>query len=85
MNKVVYNAAYGGFSMSNKAINWLLDHGYKKPEDPDFLIERDISRHNPLLVQCVEELGNEANGLYSRLTIAEIESDKLCHTTVKKP
>jgi hypothetical protein len=75
MNKVVYNSCYGGFSLSNKAINWLLNHGYQIPEGRNFLIEYDVPRHHPLLVQCVEELGEEANGECSELKIKEIEED----------
>lgn len=75
MNKVVYNSCYGGFSLSNKAINWLLNHVYKIPEGGNFLIEYDVPRHHPLLVQCVEELGEEASGECSELKIKEIEED----------
>ena len=33
---------------------------------------RDISRHDPILVQVVEELGEKANGECAKLAIAEI-------------
>jgi hypothetical protein len=41
---------------------------YKKYEFPDFRNDRA----NPILVQVVEELGDEANGDYAELAIAEI-------------
>ena len=34
--------------------------------------ERDIPRHDPALVEVVEELGKEANGMCADLAIAEI-------------
>lgn len=72
MNKVVYNACFGGFGLSNDAVNWMREHGhheyaYSYPE---------IERHNPILVQCVEELGDDASGEYARLRIKEIEGNK---------
>ena len=77
MKKVVYNACYGGFSLSNKAVNWLLNHGYQVPKEyKHFMIEMDVPRHHPLLIQCVEELGDEVNGQCSRLAIEEIEEDR---------
>ncbi len=49
--------------------------GYLAPTDEYFMIEYDVPRHHPLLVQCVEELGEEANGECSELKIKEIEED----------
>lgn len=37
----------------------------------------DLSRHHPLLVQCVKELGEEAGGMYSKLC-----SSKFCRKSV---
>jgi len=34
--------------------------------------ERDVARHDPILVQVVEELGDKANGSYAKLAIAEV-------------
>ena len=34
--------------------------------------ERDIERHDPALVQAVEELGNNANGAHAELAVVEI-------------
>jgi hypothetical protein len=33
---------------------------------------RNVSRHDPILVQVVEELGKKANGEYAKLAIAEV-------------
>lgn len=34
--------------------------------------ERDVDRHDPVLVQVVEELGDKANGQFAKLRIAEV-------------
>lgn len=69
MHKVVINACYGGFGLSDKAIARLKEFGL------EFRWEHDIPRHHPLLVQVVEELGKEASGTYSNLEIIEINSN----------
>lgn len=72
MNKVVYNACFGGFGLSEDAQNWMREHGH-----PEYA-ERypKIERHNPLLVQCVEELGVFVNTEYSDLRVEDIEGNK---------
>jgi hypothetical protein len=116
MTKVVYNACFGGFSLSREACKryWELkgqqvwieqDKQFKSldmftvwlvpPEErvsqkdwssmtQDERIDfneryskqtwycRTVSRHDPILVQVVEELGDKANGGYARLAIAEV-------------
>lgn len=63
--KVVYNAAVsGGLHLSERAIGWLRERGM------EFDVESTckygpfvgIPRHNPLLVKCIETLGEDANG-----------------------
>jgi len=71
-HKVVYNSCYGGFSLSEKAQEWFEQHGH--PSWAEY--SPDIPRHHPLLVQCVEELRDEASGKYARLRIAEIKGNK---------
>jgi len=34
---------------------------------------RDVDRHDPVLVQVVEELGDKANGMCAQLAIAEVD------------
>lgn len=72
MNKVVYNACFGGFGLSEVAQDWMREHGH-----PEYA-ERypKIERHNPLLVQCVEELGALVNTEYSDLCVEYIEGNK---------
>ncbi len=87
MHKVVYNACYGGFSLSNKAMDRMVELGYEglilNPEyDPSYKSffasikywgDYDVPRHNPILVQVVEELGEKANGMCSELRIEEVD------------
>jgi hypothetical protein len=92
MTKIVYNGSYGGFGLSEKAVQRYSDLAglgltYKKHEDspwsnwytPDGECwrEYDLDRADPLLVQVVEELGEEANGLYARLDIMDLPKGTL--------
>ena len=109
--KVVINACYGGFSLSEKAVMryaelkgltlypehapfcvtyWLVPEGGREDQTnfhtwslderqasnvrlaKQTLAGRDIPRDDPALVQVVEELGKEAEGLFAALVIVEI-------------
>ena len=111
MTKVVYNACYGGFSLSKEACQrywdiigqqvWIEDSQWgftvwlippeerleKKPWGSRTMDERiayhleyskqtwynrNVDRHDPVLVQVVEELGDKANGEYAKLAIEEV-------------
>lgn len=90
-NKIVINICYGGFSLSQKALEWLYEKGFKyvkiNPEydsskettlysNPKYYCAScEVPRHHPLLIECVETLGEEANGVFSELAICEIESN----------
>lgn len=63
--KVVINRCYGGFGLSKKAMKFL-------GVDSDW---PDIARDDPKLVECVEKLGEEANGMYAELKVVEIPDD----------
>lgn len=65
MVKVVRNACYGGFGLSNYAKLWMQTKGITvNPES--------LPRHHPLLVECVETLGKEANGKSASLVVEQI-------------
>lgn len=69
--KVVVNKCFGGFGLSEKAYEFLGlpwdNHGSKY---------RDYSeRTDPKLIECVETLGEEANGWAARLMVVEIPDD----------
>lgn len=113
MVRVVYNACYGGFSLSREACKryWELQGREIWIEDGDFtgtftvwfvppeerVVEknwrsmtmderiaynkhyfeqtwsnRNVDRHDPILVQVVEELGDKADGMYAKLDIVEV-------------
>jgi hypothetical protein len=62
MFKVVINTCFGGFSISEEALEWLRENGG---------CDYDI-RHDPLLVKCVETLGERAWGGSAELKVVEI-------------
>lgn len=86
MTKVVYNACYGGFGLSDEAIEMYLQLKglvYKKSPDgwggstyvvdgwEDFY-EGDIERDDPNLVKVVETLGKKANSAFADLVVVDI-------------
>lgn len=103
MKKIVINACYGGFSLSDKAMlrycelkgitvypekekdswgftSYFLDAPEnRKKDDYNVLTDSDINRDDPVLVQVVEELGEDAHGRYSNLKIVEIPDDVFWH------
>jgi hypothetical protein len=89
--KIVINACYGGFSVSNAAMKRyaeLMGFEYKAPVKEfytsyvinatgDEISDFEIDRTDPILVQVVEELGDEANGMCSKLKIVELKKGTL--------
>ena len=77
--KVVLNRCYGGFGISEKAVDWLREQGV--PSEKVYVVETlswrpahcNLHRHDPLLVKCVETLGKDANGEHADLEVVEIE------------
>ena len=72
MNKVVINNCYGGFGLSEKAIKRYEELSGKAFPDMSW----DVERHDPALVQVVEELGEEANGDCACLSVEEIPGNR---------
>ena len=66
--KIVINDCYGGFGLSEQATNWMTE---KMGE----FYYGDIERNNPILVQCIEELGSNANDTFSKLKIVKIPDE----------
>jgi hypothetical protein len=75
MTKVVYNASFGGFGMSDKAIDryWELK-GEPAPSD---WWPIDVVRTDPFLVQVVEELGEDSSGGWGNLQIRDVPTGTL--------
>jgi len=66
MTKIVYNACFGGFGLSDKAVE-------RYRELTGQVADRwNINRADPALVQVVEELDDEANTRFSDLRIVDI-------------
>ena len=69
--KVVLNKCFGGFGLSEKAYEFLgLEwdgYGYKY-NDYDL-------RSDEKLIECVETLGEEADGRFARLVVVDIPDD----------
>ena len=88
MNKVVYNACFGGFSISLTAMKWLTENGReeikaiagkhlrKSPDEKFGFHCWDIQRHDPDLVRCVETLGDAANGRCAGLKVRELKGNR---------
>lgn len=70
--KIVINSKYGGFGLSETAIG--LYKAKKNITDDDFYYF-DVERNDPVLVEVVEKLGEDANDDYSKLKIVEIPDD----------
>ena len=63
MKKIVINACFGGFGLSEKAVSLLGD---------DYKYEWEIQRDDPELVRVVEALGTEASGECAELKVIQI-------------
>lgn len=68
--KVVINSCYGGFSLSDKALDM-----YKQLSNKYEIYDFELDRTDPVLIQIVETLGAEANGRFAKLRIIEIPDD----------
>lgn len=70
MPKIVINTEFGGFNLSEKAVDMLNDRKGLKNDEFDYW---QISRDDPDLVAIIEELGSqEVGGRYSTLKVVEI-------------
>lgn len=69
--EIVVNRCFGGFCLSKKAYEFLgLEwDGY------GFKYNDDKSRTDEKLIECIETLGDEANGRCTRLEVIEIPDD----------
>jgi hypothetical protein len=75
--KVIINACYGRFSLSEKALK--LYASRRKPDMPPMgqfgSIDQIGDRVNPILIDVIEELEEQANTENSSLKIVEIPDD----------
>lgn len=84
MRKMVYNTCFGGFSISKSAALEMVARGHKGAELAlqhqkeysyygSINIEDYTTRHDPILVEVVELLGEYANGDCAKLAIKELD------------
>ena len=73
MKKIVINSCYGGFSLSEAAVERFKELSGDTEATSYHLTNN--SRNNPHLVQVVEELGSKADGRFANLKIVEIPDD----------
>lgn len=76
MTKIVFNACYGGYGLSEAAIMRYAEIKGINIAIGGFSVY-DIDRTDPALVQVVEELGEAVNDGYSELRIAEVPAGTL--------
>ena len=67
--KVVINGCFGGFGLSDAALQEY--KGRRDITDPDFYYY-DIPRDCPVLISMIEEQGTAINGTFSDLKVVEI-------------
>lgn len=67
--KIVVNRCFGGFGLSNHAMDMYRE--LSGNTDPEFRYHH-IKRNDPILVEVVEKLGEDANGLHAMLEVFEI-------------
>lgn len=76
MQKVVINSCFGGFGLSEEAKALFIKLA---PNHPNYkngvLFTYNIERHDPILIQVVEELGTKANGECAELEIVKVFGD----------
>ncbi len=72
MTKIVINTCYGGFGLSEQAMNMYCS---QLDLDPKQVGSWDIARDSPTLIQIIEQLGQAANGNFAELKIVEVPDD----------
>ena len=68
--KIVINSCYGGFGLSDQALEL-----YNQLTETVVEYASSIPRNDPILVHVVETLGDAANGRFAKLHIVDIPDD----------
>ena len=69
----MYNTWYGGFSLSEAA---MAEYKRRCPEALE-VNARNVERHDPVMVQIVQEMGERANGAYANIKLEKIPVEYL--------
>ena len=75
MTKIVINSCFGGFGLSQEAIDMYLK--LKGLTDTENFLDWTIERDDPVLVEVVEKLGEKADTRYSDLVVVELPEGTL--------
>lgn len=67
--KVVINTCFGGYGLSEEAYKYL------GLEWDGYGFARDTNRTDSKLIECVETLGEKANGQFASLKVVEVPDD----------
>lgn len=74
MTKIAINRCYGGFTLSEAGLARYVElKGFSAQESED-LYSGDIERHDPILIQVLEEMGEDSWGAFAEIKIEELES-----------
>ncbi len=76
LQRIVINTCYGGFGLSDRAIEMYRQLSGNVDNDLYF---SDINRDDPYLVQIVQKLGAAANNDYSNLKVVEVPAGVSWH------
>ena len=68
--RIVINRCHGGFGLSDQALAL-----YRSRTGQTAVLDREIARDDPVLVEVVETLGAAANTRVSELAVIEIPED----------
>lgn len=69
--KVAINRCFGGFNLSEKAVQWLRDNGH--PDADEYYCDGLEQRTDPALIACIEAVGaKKASGLFAELHIVVV-------------
>jgi hypothetical protein len=67
---IVINTVHGGFGLSDRAERLFKEH--TGLANSYLLLDSEISRDDPVVVDIVRELGEKANGRFANLKIVEV-------------
>jgi len=71
MQRIVINASFGGFGLSDTALTLYRAYAGIKEDDPFY--DFDIERNDPILLQVIDQLGiDECEGRHSDLKVVEV-------------
>lgn len=82
--KVAYNSCYGGFNLSQAAVEYLHNKGVNVDNIHRAIFEYEWERHDPFLIEAIETLGDAANGDCSKLKIANIPDEYGTYYTISE-